>query len=293
MANIRAWLDKGNLSSERMPLLLTILIRQARLEKSLTYGDVASELGVHHRTIPVIAGYIGHTLAEIGRIKAWKSNPPPPLHSLIVNEVTRLPGTGIDGFMHTEYIKAGSNEDKRAILKAVYSKAKHYPKWEELCELLKIPMDMSSLATAVEQARESKGRGGEGPHHLALKNYVLNNPHIVGLKQNSPTGLPEVTIASGDIIDILFKRQHLHLAVEIKPHHASEGDMLRGVFQCLKYQTILAAEATISNFDVNIDTLLVLGRPATEQVKKTANALKVKVLENVKIPQSKLIRLGI
>lgn len=40
MANIRAWLDKGDKPSVRMVELLPVLIRQARLEKPITYGHV-------------------------------------------------------------------------------------------------------------------------------------------------------------------------------------------------------------------------------------------------------------
>lgn len=36
MNDIRAWLDKGDRTSERMPMLLPLLIRQARLETAIS-----------------------------------------------------------------------------------------------------------------------------------------------------------------------------------------------------------------------------------------------------------------
>jgi hypothetical protein len=59
VTNIREWLNKGDKSSARMTRLLPILIRQARLETEITYGDVARELGVHHRAVHRVAGHIG------------------------------------------------------------------------------------------------------------------------------------------------------------------------------------------------------------------------------------------
>lgn len=168
--------------------LLPILIRQASLSKPLTYGDVARELGVHHRAVHHIAGYIGFTLRAVGARRGWTRRRPPPIHALIVNEITQLPGQGIDGFLSQPYQDAGSNQEKRALLEAVYYGARHYAHWPELCSLLNVPLDEDALAGAVEKARRAKGRGGEGPHHLALKTYVSQNPHVIGLAFGSRAG---------------------------------------------------------------------------------------------------------
>lgn len=61
MANIRDWFDKRDNSSTRMVALEPILIRHARLDKPITYGDVAREFGVHYRAFHHIVGYIGFT----------------------------------------------------------------------------------------------------------------------------------------------------------------------------------------------------------------------------------------
>ena len=281
MTEIRTWLDKGDKSSQRMPRLLPILIRQAHLEVPITYGAAALELGVHHRAIHHIAGYIGYTLAAIGAKRGWKRRPPPPLHALIVNDITRLPGRGINGFMEGSYRRAKGNDAKRAVLKAVYAAARNYPHWAELCTMLAVPFNDGVLADAVEKARGTSGRGGEGPAHLALKLFVRDNPHIVGLAPGSPAGKDEYPTASGDWVDVVFERRGLGLAVEVKPHHAPEGDMLRGVFQCLKYRIVLEAEAALKGEDMAVRALLVLGRAPTEKVVEVANRLGVSLKSNV------------
>ena len=277
MDNLRTWLDKGDKSSERIPKLFPILIRQAQLETPITYGDAARELGIHHRAIHHIAGYIGLTLAEVATKKGWTYRPPPPLHSLIVNDITRLPGPGINGFMAATYRNAATDDEKRAILKAVYSSARTYEAWEELCDLLAISLKTETLAEAVEDARNSKGRGGEGKEHHALKMYIRDNPHVVGLLRGSPIGNVEYPTASGDRIDVVFNRRQLRLAVEVKSHRSSEGDMLRGVFQCLKYRVILEAEAALANENIAVVVRLVLGGTATPKVISVANRLGVTI----------------
>jgi len=284
VANIREWLDRGDKSSIRMVELLPILIRQAKLETPVTYGDVARELRVHHRAVHHIAGYIGFTLSAVAQRRGWKRRRPPPIHALIVNHMTRLPGSGIDGFLSEPYQNAASTEERRALLKAVYSEARHYRHWPEICALLDVPLDASVLAGAVEKARRAKGRGGEGPHHLALKTYVSENPQVVGLASGSAAGQVERSTAAGDCVDILFERRGLRLAVEVKPFHAPDGDMLRGVFQCLKYRTVLAAEAALAGEGVKTRVLLVLGGAAPGEVISVANRLGIPLLENVSIP---------
>lgn len=280
--NIRAWLDSGTVSAHRMPALLPILIRQARLETPITYGSVARELGIHHRAVHHIAGHIGHTLAAIGALRGWKGRPPPPLHSLVVNDVTGLPGSGINGFLSKTYSDARTKDAKRAVLKAVYADAATYQYWPSLCELLDIPFDAGSLAKAVEKARKSKGRGGEGLDHLRLKTHVATHPEIVGLVAGSTHGVVERATASGDCIDILFERRGLQFAVEVKPHHASEGDMVRGVFQCLKYREVLRAEAVVADKEIRTRVLLVLGGKAPPAVVSIAHRLGIDFLEQIR-----------
>lgn len=281
MADIRKWLDKGNKSALRMPLLLPLLIRQARLETPITYGDAAKELGLHHRAIDRIAGYIGFTLEAIGSSRGWKRRPPPPLHSLVVNDLTHLPGRGINGFMSSAYKAAKSREKKRAVLKAVYSDLRNYDHWDELCGLLGIPLAGQSLDDAVEKAVKSKGRGGEGPEHRALKLYVASHPELVDLLDGSADGIPEFPIASGDRIDVIFERRNLRLAVEVKPERASDGDKLRGVFQCLKYRTVLEAQSALSETSYKVRVALVLGGIVPSEVIKVANRLGITVIDQV------------
>lgn len=58
--------------------------------------------------------------------------------------------------------------------------------------------------------------------------------------------------------------------------------MLRGVFQCLKYQAVLTAEAALADESVETRVLLVLGGDATEEVIRVANRLGIPLRDNVR-----------
>ena len=94
-------------------------------------------------------------------------------------------------------------------------------------------------------------------------------------------GRPRRATASGDRIDIVFERRSLRLAVEVKPFHAPEGDMLR-VFQCLKYQAALTAEAALADEAVETRVLLILGGSASDDVISVANRLGIPLRDNVR-----------
>jgi hypothetical protein len=51
-----------------------------------------------------------------------------------------------------------------------------------------------------------------------------------------------VCIASGDKLDVFFDHASAGpLAVEVKPSHAPDRELVRGVFQCVKYRAVLDA----------------------------------------------------
>ncbi|MCA3077238.1 MAG: hypothetical protein ING71_00410 [Rhodocyclaceae bacterium] len=282
MAKVHSWLEKGNKAASRMPQLMCILMRQAQFGMPITYAAVGKELGCHHRAVQSIAYYIGSTLNEVGKIGGWKKTPPPPLQALIVNEKTGLPGSGFDGFMSIAYSNTKSMDKKKSILKAVYSELKNYPYWADLFDLLKIKLERKSFLPKEDlDPKKFLGSGGEGAKHLALKLFVANHPEIVGLAPNSSKGIVEYNIASGDKIDIVFNRPGRRVAIEVKPSTSSDQDVIRGVFQALKYRTVLQAQSALGNENLDICAILVLGRQAPDRMWVVAHTLGVEVVEGI------------
>ena len=60
------------------------LVYYAHLEKTITYGELGRRIGIHHRPVRFLLGYIRD---EICRRRGL-----PLLNVIVVNKITRLPG---------------------------------------------------------------------------------------------------------------------------------------------------------------------------------------------------------
>lgn len=285
VVDLRKYLDGKGASPPRVPLLLPILMRQARLGTPITYGDAAAELGLHHRTIHPTAGVIGYTLKLVGQARDWRRRQPPPLQALLVNDITRVPGGGVDGFMSAAYQAAKTTEKKRAVLKAVYADIKAYPHWDELFTMIGLNPTPAPADDLVEKAIAARGRGGEGPEHKALKEYVAANPSVIGLAATSAQGKCEFPLASGDRVDVIFEGKRLKTAVEVKSSVSSDGDIARGLFQCLKYRVVLEKQAELGRIPFGVRVLLVVGKAFPMELIPLRNSLQVDVIDNV-VPEA-------
>jgi hypothetical protein len=71
------------------------------------------------------------------------------------------------------------------------------------------------------------------------------------------------------------------IAVEVKAAIAPEADLIRGVFQCVKYEALLNAEAAATGSGVDVEVILALGGPLPSTIHQLANILGVRVVANV------------
>ena len=127
------------------------------------------------------------------------------------------------------------------------------------------------------------GTGGEGDEHKKLKEYVYNHPEILGIKDVKERDLEHILL-SGDRLDVyLVLNDGSKIAVEIKPSTSPDSDVLRGLFQCVKYKTILDAEDKIHGEKANKSTILVIGGELSPENRKVQEVLGITVIENVKI----------
>lgn len=136
-----------------------------------------------------------------------------------------------------------------------------------------------------EQIRfgQSFGNGGEGVSHKELKEYIFNNPNVIGI-ENCISKEKEHILLSADRIDVWFKlADGSCIAVEVKSHKSTEADVLRGIFQSVKYKAIMDAENMVHRSEASNTSLLVLGGTLSEYNKYYSDMLGVKVIDKVKI----------
>src|SRR5690606_22847771 len=132
-----------------------------------------------------------------------------------------------------------------------------YPRWQEVLKALELEPTISDFTPLVNKASGGFG-GGESEEHKALKAYVAQNPKVIGLGANTPVGTTEYPLPSGDSLDVSFNSQEVLVAAEVKSSISAESDIVRGLFQCVKYRAVMEAVLLTESLPQNARALLVL-----------------------------------
>ena len=128
------------------------------------------------------------------------------------------------------------------------------------------------------------GFGGEGEYHLQLKEFIYNNPQYIGISDYVERDMEHILL-SGDRLDVWFKlADGTEIAIEIKSKISSDADILRGLYQCIKYKAILNAENLAHNEKHNNLTYLVLGRKLSPSNKEIQKLFDIATFEDI-VPQ--------
>lgn len=258
---------------------LPLLVRQAEAGAPVFYSDLAEELGMPNpRNLNYVLGSIGQSLERLS--KAWKSKVP-PIQCLVVNKNTGLPGEGIGWFLvKKEDFATLPLRQKRAIVEAELQHVFSYPRWQEVLKALALEPTTSDFSPFVSKATGGFG-GGESEDHKALKAYVAQNPKVIGLAANTPTGTTEYLLPSGDSLDVSFNGKKVWVAAEVKSSISAEGDIVRGLFQCVKYRAVMEAVLLTESRPQNARALLVLESKLPPSLISLRNMLGVEVVEGI------------
>ena len=90
----------------------------------------------------------------------------------------------------------------------------------------------------------------------------------------------EHILLSGDRLDVYFElKDGSKVAVEIKPSTSPDADILRGLFQCVKYKSILDAEDKIHGEKAKNSVMLVMGGELSADNRIVRETLGVTVVE--------------
>ena len=256
-----------------------LLVRQAQAGVPVFYSDLAEELGMSNpRNLNYVLGSIGQSLERLS--KAWKTKVP-PIQCLVVNKSTGLPGEGIGWFLvKKEDFAALPLRKKRAIVEAELQHVFSYPLWEEVLKAFELEPTTSNFAPIVTKASGGFG-GGESEAHKALKEYVARNPKAIGLNSNTPVGVTEYPLPSGDSLDVSFESKAVWVSAEVKSAISAETDIVRGLFQCVKYRAVMEAVLLSEARPQNARALLVLESAFPRSLIPLRNILGVEVVEGI------------
>ncbi|MFX0195966.1 MAG: hypothetical protein ACFFCW_07575 [Candidatus Hodarchaeota archaeon] len=267
--------------------LLPLLVSYAEACQPVTYGELSKEAVQRkwsHLVIPVAyrypAGAIGYAIEKTE--EEWQK-PIPPINAIVINEHTRMPGKGVDYFLKTYLRQTGSKRrltkhQRESIVEEIHKDVFNYSGWRDLLQYygLSEPPELQQPLINLKPKRKYKWSGeAESEAHKKLKQFVANNPWVVDLPRKTPKGKGEYILPSADKIDVLFQHGPWDVAVEVKASNANDDDLLRGIYQCVKYRELLRAEKRVIGSIPQIRALLVTERNLPREHQRIADTLKV------------------
>lgn len=261
-AEVANHLMGNKLYQKRARKALPVLVRQAWSGEKIFYADLAEELGMANpRNLNFVLGCVGNTLLSLSR--RWNEEIP-PIQCLVVNQQSKLPGEGIGWFFDNGAVSGFSREkfarlkihEKRRVVEAELSQVFGYQRWEELLAELGLGLPESTLGGF--EVKPSLIGSGESEAHRILKEFIANNPRSVGLSGKWDVGEIEKRLLSGDFLDVSFDQGNKWLAVEVKSALSNDDDLVRGLFQCVKYRAVIEASCKANNLEKEVSSVLAL-----------------------------------
>jgi hypothetical protein len=273
----------GKLYQRRAFAVLPILVRQAATGVPMTYGQIAAEVNMpNHRNLNYVLGSIGVSLQQLAN--RWRSTIP-AIQSLAINEQSRLPGPGFDNFFpNPKEYRSATLDGKRRMVRWLWHEVRAYTDWSKvLTHFDLVPIPPLSLDTVLPQeVRRAFGEGGESPAHKEFKQFVASHPEVVGVRGRVISTKIEYWFASADKADILFTTRLERVAVEVKAHTAPDVDILRGIFQWVKYRALLEATHAVEKNELPFRAILALEGPLPIKWRGAATTLGVEVVERIR-----------
>ena len=256
--------------------------------KYITYGELAKDVGYpppykgsnFGRRIGITLGQMGHLFDNL-IIDGLKV---PTIQALVVGSSSKLPSEGIKEFW-PQYPEL-SRDKKQDFTKREYKKIWDFGnRWDLVLEELGIEGlvdDLNIKRTKTTGKRLHNPYGNEGsPEHVPLRNYIASHPEIVGL-QPSIKGVIEYPLKSGDQVDVVFHTDHEIVAVEVKSRRSGYDDIERGLYQTVKYKSVIEAEMRVSDINKKVKSVLVLESNFPKIHKSIKTRLGLIVLSNIK-----------
>lgn len=273
--------DGDRLYQRRALQALPLLVRQAEGGRPIEYSDLADELGMPNpRNLNYVLGFIGNKLRDVS--ERWGSEVP-PLQCIVISKKDGLPGEGVGWFLNfPENFRDMSRARKREVIAGKLQDIFAYPRWREVLADLDVPYAPPNFAEENTSAAlfDRTGGGGESDEHRLLKEFVARTPSLLGIRWMA-TGTMELPLPSGDVLDVSFRKDDLWVAAEVKSARSPVQDVVRGIYQCVKYTAVLHAVQTAENIERSARVVLVLGGALPESLVALKNRLGVEVIEQV------------
>jgi hypothetical protein len=260
---------------------LPYLVRQAKARVPIVYGDLAKEVGLPNaRNLNFPLGCIGKALILLGERTGEKI---PPIQSIVIKKGKELPSEGFDWFINLSDRDKMSRERLDRLIEKINESVYDWPKWDWV--LLEFGLPPLTIDLKINPDELVKyGSGGESARHRTFKEWIAAHPEAVGLKRKEGSGKMEEPLLSGDRVDVMFVRDGVKIAVEVKSIISPWDDIVRGIYQCVKYKAVLEAQQTVKEGRRNCRAILALEGPLPADLAIVKNLLAVEVVGNIQMP---------
>lgn len=260
--------------------IIPILIRWAKQGiTSNTYKDLTKELG-YDDSFSGIGVQLAYVDSVISKLKDVSKENIPTLNVLVNSKRTNMPSEGFS-FVYPSYENM-SIEEKQIFVFGLKQEVIEYERWDWVLSSLGLSESNIDIKDSEKSIRSGKcfNSGGEGIEHKTIKEFIYNHPESLGI-ENVQEKVMEYILLSGDRLDVFFKLSNDScIAVEVKPSSSPDDDILRGLFQYVKYKTIMDAENKIHCKKANNTSMLVIGGKLSTENKKVRDILGIKVIED-------------
>lgn len=239
-------------------MVLAVLLDRLKNNRGpISYGALASEL-LQRFGEPVQPNKqkYGHPLGaaaeaaiDIGREHGMRV---PAISTIVVREDVGYSGVGVDYFvrgLRGKHLKL-KDPARLRFLKVEARRLRRFgvDQWERLERILglsPLPKPKRARKDLGSPSNIERYAGAESEAHKALKRWVVENVRKFREFGHYTKGRLEEPLQSGDSVDAMLVGPFARLAVEVKASNASQEELKRGIFQCVKYRVTLEAEAEV------------------------------------------------
>ena len=271
----RVSLEGEKLYEQRARAALPILVRQAKASEPIYYSNLASELGIPNpRNLNFVLGLIGNNLRRLG--EQWGTRVP-QLQAIVRNKTTDMPGEGFAEFApDPRLFRRATRPQRKRIVEAMLQEVWAFPRWDDVLQHFGLEaVENRWVGRHPRQPPPPRAGLGESPAHRQLKEYLAAHPEALGLPPELAPGTLEFLFGSGDVVDILFDRGPEWIGVEVKSSVSDDADLVRGIYQCVKYHALMEAAQKVRQRVVGCRMILATDRRLPRELVVLRNTLGV------------------
>jgi len=232
---------------------------------TMTYGHLKRRLENEASFSTIFSAHVGHIAGALMHRIQQVEPKAPLINVLVVNQGDGQPSDGAGSFMAKRFgipklaeldAKQKYSELWLGTFERAAAEAYHYSAGEWAALYQRVFGD--TLPTAEiekERARRKEGteedglqynsrrggKGGEGPHHKALREWATANPSCIHKSFARARTDTEVDLFSGDRVDAVYFCADKTIVLEVKSRISNQIDLRRGVYQCVKYRAVKKA----------------------------------------------------